>query len=329
MNRRSFLRHGLVVAAATFLPRQPDVRAALGPVRRMCYAMGTTITMQAWGLDDHDLHRAMTRASESFCRIDRLMSVFDSRSDVSLLNAAAGKREVRLHEEVLDVLEYAQGYALKSAGYFNILVEPLMRRWGFRNDGPSSKRPPSDKELYALLEAMHPRNLIVDRKNSKAALMSPLSKVDLGGIAVGFSVDRAMDLLKRAGIENAFINHSGDAAAMGKPPDDDEWKVRIPDPLTPDRVMAEFPLRNESVSTSGNYRSFVRLGDRRFGHILDPFVGRPAEKLLSLTIIAPSSLEADVLSTARFASGALDVLDRFWAVSIEDDGRTVVASRGI
>lgn len=329
MNRRSFLRHGMIAAGAILLPRKAGVGAERIPVERTCYAMGTTITIQAWGLDHQDLHRAITRAVESFYTMDRLMSVFDPRSDVSLLNAAAGKDEVKLHDDVLDVLSYAQNLTLNSGGYFNVLVEPLMRRWGFRNTGPAVKRPPSDKELYTLLEALHPKNLLVDRKNSRAALVSPLSSVDLGGIAVGFSVDRAMDLLRQEGVENAFINHSGDAAARGNSPDEEGWKVRIPDPVEPDRIMAEFVVRNESVSTSGNYRSFVPLDDRRFGHILDPLVGRPAEKLLSLTVVAPRSLDADALSTARFASGFLGGLQRFHAVSMGEDSRPVVSSHGI
>ncbi len=327
MNRRMFLASGAVAGLALVV--RGWSRRNRPMVERACYAMGTTITIQAHNDDPRKVHHAITRAFEEFHAIDRLMSVFNPRSEVSRLNAAAGRNMIPVDDRVLEVLEHAWNLHKESGGYFNVLVEPLMRRWGFREEGRTVRHPPSDRELESILQAVRIGNLMVDRKGGRAGLRSRQSRVDLGGIAVGYSVDRAVRVLREEGIENAFINHSGDAFALGSAPEADGWPVMIPDPLHPDEPLAQFFLKDEALSTSGNSRTFVELDGRPYGHVFDPFIGKPAGRFLSLTIAAPTSLEADAWSTGFFSAGRTEERFKFLAVSGTEDRRGGILSHGI
>ena len=147
------------------------------------------------------------------------------------------------------------------------------------------------------------RNVAFDAKRSVVNLTSASTKVDLGGIAVGFAIDRAITILKNYGIESALVNHSGDIYALGSPPDEDAWDVGIVDPLNPENVITSVRICNQALSTSGNYENFVEAEGKTIGHLLDPISGRTASKILSSTVIAPGAIEADALSTGFFVLG--------------------------
>lgn len=317
-SRRNFLKqtacfafNGLILNNVPLLSAQ--TRPAL--VERAFYTMGTIVKISAYGESVRNIHRAITKAQQEFQRLDSAMSVFISDSHVSLINKAAGKNEVPVDQSVIDILRSAKIFCEKTGGAFNICIEPMMRLWGFRNESKTITRLPSDRELYRTVETISINHLVINDGENTAGLSHEGSAIDLGGIAVGYAVDRAAMILKSEGIENFLINHSGDIMATGTPPDQNGWTISIPDPQNPSEIIKSFSIRNQAVSTSGNYESYVAFDDKRFGHILDPQTGYPSDRLLSFTAICSTAMEADAYSTGYFCNGNIPAEMAYIAVT--------------
>jgi thiamine biosynthesis lipoprotein len=214
------------------------------------------------------------------------------------VNAAAGKSEVDVESFVVEVVNRAMHYSMQTNGVFDCTIEPLMKLWGFR--GNTTMKIPSNKEIYAAMDAVGFKNTSV-RKNS-IGLLHRNSSIDLGGIAVGYTVDRMTAILKQEGIESALINHSGDIFAIGAPHGKNGWEISIPNPADRNETIETVRLSNQAISTSGSYEKFVEYEGERFGHIIDPSTGIPTRKYASISVIADTSLEADIFSTAWFCS---------------------------
>ncbi|MBL7994780.1 FAD:protein FMN transferase [bacterium] len=307
-SRRDFIKHTARLAfGGLILKAVPSFSANPNPflVQRAFYTMGTVVTVSAYGTSAKDLHNAITKAREEFQRIDALMSVYRPDSHVSRINRFAGKKDVHVDGSVMDVLISAKQFHKDTQGAFNICVEPMMRLWGFRDNARTLCRLPADRDVYRALEAVSIHHLVISEREKAAGLSNKDAAIDLGGIAVGYSVDRAAAILKSEGVENFLINHSGDIMAIGSPPDQNGWTIGIPDPQNPSEIMKSFSITNQAVSTSGNYESFVVCNDKNFGHILSPETGYPCDRLLSFTAVCSTAIEADAYSTAYFCNGKL------------------------
>jgi thiamine biosynthesis lipoprotein len=132
--------------------------------------------------------------------------------------------------------------------------------------------------------------------------------MNLGAIGKGYALDRAAEVLQDAGVED-FLLHGGRSSVLARGSNAAAelgaggWTVSLEDPLRPGRTLAEFTLRNAALGTSGTAAQFFRHGGRRYGHILDPRCGQPAEGMFSATVVAPTAAEADALSTAFYVLG--------------------------
>ncbi|MEX1139941.1 MAG: FAD:protein FMN transferase [Bacteroidota bacterium] len=265
---------------------------------RSFYTMGSVATVCAYGESTAHIDDAINKVIVEFGRLDALLSVFNSSSQISKLNSAAGSGPMRVSREVCDILELSKEFNGKTAGVFDVTVEPLMSLWGFR--GRERQSIPTDREISSALEAVGIHHLFVHPKEREVLLDHHGSSVDLGGVAVGYAVDRAVKILCASGIESAFINHAGDAYALGAPDEQPGWIAGIPHPEEPERMVHEVILADQAISTSANNERFVTLDDRRFGHLMDVQSGRPGALVASLTVMAPSAIQADALSTAAF-----------------------------
>lgn len=306
--RREFLvrsvRGGGALALLSAVPSWvlAQQRHSLAYRERAFYTMGSVATIRAYGESIAQIDHAVTRVITEFTRLDRLLSIYDPQSDLSRINGTAGQNAVRVHPEVLSLVQEIRRRTLETGGTFDMTVEPLMRLWGFR--GKERNEPPSDQEIRLALDAVGQHHIDIDEREGTIGLRHPAALLDSGGWGVGYAVDRAVEILKAEGIESAFVNHSGDAYALGVPPEEESeqgWGIAVPNPLSPERMMFTMKLRDKAVSTSGNYRNFLKEGNSRIGHILDPRTGHPAGKAISTTVISASALEADVLSTTLFA----------------------------
>ena len=143
----------------------------------------------------------------------------------------------------------------------------------------------------------------INRRSSTVALEHPKTRLDFSGIAVGYAIDGAVNILKAHGIVSALINHSGDIYALGAPLAEDSWTMGITDPMHSEEIITTVQIKNQALSTSGNYQNFLIEDGHIVGHILDPRTARPASTLLSSTVIADNAIEADALSTGSFVLG--------------------------
>lgn len=273
---------------------------ALPQVERAFFTMGTVVTISAYGQSRDQINHAITRVVHEFRRLDDLLSVFKPESEVSRINRKAGKDNTPVGNEVVTLLNQARQYNEITGGAFDVTVEPLMKLWGFRQNPFIRSSLPTDREIAQALDAVGMKNVEVDENGSSVGLLQERSKLDFGGIAVGYSVDSAVRILKEEGIDAAFINHSGDAFALGCPPGTDGWEVSIPNPLRPGELLYDLRLHDRAISTSGGYEKCVLIEGQNYGHIIHPVTGRPPDRMLSTSILAPSATAADALSTATF-----------------------------
>lgn len=264
--------------------------------------MGGIVTINAYCEDEVLCNRAIDAAFREMKQIDRLMSVFDERSQLSRVNQEAGNGEVTVDGRIIEVIESARRIHSITAGAFDVSIEPLMELYGFRDDS-TVHHLPSDKQIADALEGVGMENVTVNRQSSTIGLLHPTTRLDFGGIAVGYAIDCAVGILKSYGIESALVNHSGDVYALGAPPHEDGWEVGITDPKNTEDIITSAHIKDRALSTSGNYENLVEADGHTIGHILNPMTGKAGSTILSGTAIADTSIEADALSTGMLVLG--------------------------
>jgi thiamine biosynthesis lipoprotein len=242
-------------------------------------------------------------AHATFARVDSLMSNWMTTSEVARLNREAAAGATGVHPEVAVVLDESMRIWRESDGAFDITVEPLVRAWGFLGGKPHV---PSEEEARAAFALVGADQLEFDASAGTVAYRKEGVKIDLGGIAKGYAVDMAAEVLKEHGIRDALVDISGNMYALGSPPDADAWRLGIRDPRGRMSYFARLLITEEAVATSGKYEQFVAADGKEYGHILDPRTGRPAEGLISVTVVAPRAMAADAWGTALFVLGPDD-----------------------
>lgn len=308
MNRRRFLRGaGTIVlaapalrAAAAVIGTRNDGGAVL--VEKRIATMGSIASISVYAPDGQAGTAAIAAAVAEFRSVERSMSSHDPASPLNAINRAAGGDWTPSPGAVASAILSARAYHESTGGAFDPTVGPLLELYGFF-DGRESGPAPSDREIAARLEGVGFGNVGVDPAGPRVRLLHPRSRIDLGGIGVGIALDRAASALRAAGVAAALVNHAGDIAAIGAPPESDGWLVAVQDPFDPRGTVGEFTLRDRCVSTSGNYENFIETGRGRIGHILDPLTGRNPSKYASVSVFADSAVAADALSTGFYAGG--------------------------
>lgn len=264
-------------------------------------SMASLYAIDAWSPDAATLSVAVEAAFDEVDRIDRLMSHYRADSPVSLINRDAGRRPVAVAGELLKFLEAAVRYSRESGGAFDITVGPLMRAWGFfRGDG----RIPSALELAEARRHVGSSHLVLDRASGSVAFDVPGVEVDLGGIAKGYAVDRAVAVLKSRGVRAALVSAGGSTVyGMGAPPDRDAWAVDILDPLDARKVAMTVRLKDRALSVSGSSERFFERDGVRYSHIMDPRTGWPVRGMLTVAVLAPTGTAGDAFDNALFVLG--------------------------
>jgi thiamine biosynthesis lipoprotein len=262
-------------------------------LERAVFAMGTTVSVSAFGESREHIIDASSKAFGELYRLDRLLSVYRSESDIGRMNASSGRAEVHVHQDTREILSRAKRYHTLTAGAFDVTVEPLMERWGFRDD--SNERDSHDpSDITIGIDHVHVL------ANNTIRIDTIGVKVDLGGIAVGYTVDRMAEILRSEGVTAALINHGGDIYALGRPAETDGWNIIIPHPDDQTITVKELTIADRAISTSSNSQKQRRVGGRTVGHIVDPRTRENPHQYRSMSVLSETSCEADVLSTAMF-----------------------------
>ena len=290
------------------------------------FAMDTVMTFTVIHEDGDEI---IIDAEQEIRRLENLLSVTVESSDISKLNAAAGKEALDMQIETQVLLAKGKELGEKTGGAFDIAISPIVKAWGFTEE---EHHVPTQAELDALLPVTDPSDVILD--SGKAYLQKEGMAVDLGGIAKGYASDKVSELLKEKGVESAIVSLGGNVVGIGRKPDGEKWEVALANPLDANDYCGLISIEDKAVVTSGGYQRFFEENGRKYHHIIDPATGYPAESgLLSVTIISESGTEADVLSTALFVMGLEDALE-YWqknggfeAIFITEAGE-VIATEG-
>ncbi|MDI6758945.1 MAG: FAD:protein FMN transferase [Candidatus Omnitrophota bacterium] len=231
-------------------------------------------------------------------RIENLLSKYKADSEISKLNEFGA---LKVSPETFYVIEKAKEFSLASAGAFDVTVGPLLDLWGFRDKNYTV---PKEEDIKLALSKVGSDKIILNKKNNVVEFKVTGMKIDLGAIAAGFAVDCAIDKLKKAQIKSCLINAGGDIYCLGEK-EGRPWKVAIQNPFKSRQFNRKtLLLKNQAVTTSGNYEQFFLKNKKRYSHIFNPKTGEPSSSgLASVSVIAPDCLTADALATSIFALG--------------------------
>jgi thiamine biosynthesis lipoprotein len=269
------------------------------PVRRSQPLLGTFVVITAYGPKSDATVQAVSAAFDEISRIDALMSLHRTDSELSRLNSGAAREALTASEELFFVISNAVEIARQTDGAFDPTVAPLTRLWGFLW---KKQRLPSSSELAAVLPRVDYKLIELDAAHHTVRFKTNGVEIDLNAIAKGFAVDCAIGKLRSAGITNAMVRAGGDLRVIGTPPGESTWKIQIEDPTkTGHRRTLE--LRDAAFSTSGSYENYLVTEGKRYSHILNPHTGRPVEGVASCSVVAPSCMESDAWATALFVLG--------------------------
>ena len=259
--------------------------------------MGTRVAVQLWSEDPALAQRAIDAVIAEMHRTDELMSTYKPGSQLSQVNAHAYERQVQVDADIIDVVEKALGYSRLSDGVFDVTYASVGYLFDYRKHVH-----PTDAQIAAALPAVDYRQVVVDHDARTIRFLKPGMRIDLGGIAKGWAVDRGIDILRELGIEHAMVNAGGDTRLLGdrrgKP-----WIVGIRDPRNEGKVVTRIPLQDEALSTSGDYERYFEEDGVRYHHILEPGTGRSPKAVRSVTVIGPTATHTDGLTKPVFILG--------------------------
>ena len=289
--------------------------------------MDTFCEISCYGDNKDTTVSAIDAAFKEMERIEKVFSKFNENSEVSKINALAGLEKVALSEEVFKLTERSVYYSSISNGAFDITVAPLMEVWGFVR---RHKSMPDKETIENALKDVGYKNIELDPKKLSIKFLNKGTKIDFGGIAKGYAVDRAKDILAAHGIKNGLINLGGNMFALGSAPAKKKWKIGVEDPRNKGKLLHSFELTDMAISTSGNYERFFEIEGKRYSHIINPITGEPCQGIISVTVMADSAEEADALSTAIFVMGEEKGLNLAKSIKgikvlmLKEDGRLIL-----
>ena len=270
----------------------------------------TFVEVKAYG--DNQTAAMLDLVFNEMERVNALLNNYDPASDISLINASAGKGPVVIHSETFDALSVAVHYADISKGAFDFTVAPLIELWGFSRDQPGLSGPePEDLMIAQTRRLVDYRALGLKRDSSgtHAWLDRTGMRIDVGAFAKGFVADAAINFMRVRNVTHALVAAGGTICALGSKPDGQPWQIGIRHPRNDSTFLTVIPLQNQSVSTSGDYEKFYVKGGKRRTHIVDPRTGMPVSTVQSVTVIATNGSASDALSTALFVLGPKSGLD--------------------
>ncbi|NWF56932.1 MAG: FAD:protein FMN transferase [Syntrophaceae bacterium] len=282
----------LLVLPSLLLAQDPRL------LRQSRILMGTSVEITVSQVDPKRAEASMEAAFQEVERLNRLMSHYRPDSEVSQITQNAGKKKVRVSPETLEVIERALYFSRLSEGAFDITIGPVFRLWNFREG-----KVPGEPVLKENLARVDYRKIKIDRASSAVGLEDPRMELDLGAIAKGYAVDRACEVLKGRGIGNFLVNAGGDLKVGGEKGKGFPWTIGIQHPRLPSQFISKLRPKDSAVATSGDYEKFFLKDGERYHHILVPSTGMPSRESQSVTILAPSAMDADALATAVFVLG--------------------------
>ncbi|MFP4409799.1 MAG: FAD:protein FMN transferase [Spirochaetaceae bacterium] len=285
------------------------------PVSRTEYALGTYISVRVYGeAEDELLNELFDRVKE----IEAKMSVSEDdyeTTELLELNRRAGREPYTVSSDTYEVLEAAREYSELTDGAFDLSIGPLVNLW---NVGSEDAAVPEEQAIAEAVSRVDYSDVSFEADNT-VYLEEPGMAVDVGAIAKGYAADQAARILLDAGVEHALLDFGGNIVTIGNKPDGSEWRIGIQHPEeSRNHYLGILEGANETVVTSGPYERYFVEDGVRYHHILDRKTGYPARNgLLSSTIVAEESIQADAISTATFVLGMEEARELVRSLEVE------------
>lgn len=294
---------------------------------RDIFAMDTYMTLTAYG---KNAKKALDAAVDEINNIEQLVSTGIDSSEVSQINKN-GKGSVS--ETTGYLIKRSKEIYDSTNGVFDITIYPIMQAWGFPTENYCV---PGKKELKKLRGLMGADHVLYDEKKQEVTLNKEGMKIDLGGIAKGYTSSKVMDIFKENGISSAVISLGGNVQTLNGKPDGSDWRVAVENPADTGSYIGVLSIKDKAVITSGGYERYFKQDGKTYHHIIDPATGYPANNgLTSVTIVSDDGTLADGLSTSLFIMGPekaqkywKEHSDEFDTILVKDDG-SILVSEGI
>ena len=286
------------------------------------FAMDTYMTVTAYG---DQAQEAVNEAGAEIERLDNMLSTGNEESEIAKLNQS---RSATLSEDAGYLVERALELNEETGGAFDIAIYPIMEAWGFPTQ---NYQVPTEDTLQSLLKLCDVSGITYDKDNRNISFNQEGMKIDLGGIAKGYTSSRIMEIYKENNISSGLVNLGGNVQALGTKTDGSKWRVAVQSPDDSDDYLGVLSIEDKAVITSGGYERYFEQDGKTYHHIIDPQTGYPAENgLTSVTIVSEDGTLADGLSSL-FIMGK-DKAIEFWrahsnefdAIILTDDGKIYV-----
>jgi len=269
--------------------------------------MGTFARVVAVAKDPDTAQKCIQAGMAEIRRVDDLMSDFKSDSEIGRANTEAAEHPVQVGEWTFEVLRRSAEFSKLTDGAFDVTVGPLVD--SFRTAKKTGAAPTQEQIAQARTKVGFEK-LELDEQNKTVRFTVQGMRLDLGAIAKGYAVDKAIEAAKHCGAAGAMVDLGGNIRCFGSPPKGrDHWLIGVQDPnsvvegVGGGGLLLTLKLTDASIATSGDYQQFALIAGKRYSHILDPHTGWSAEGLSSVTIITDNATDADALSTAVSVMG--------------------------
>jgi len=270
--------------------------------------MGTFAHIISVAMDSDTAGNCVEAAFAQIQKVDELMSDYASDSQICQVNRDGFKRAVKVSKPTYEVLQKACQFSELTNGAFDITVGPLVDLWHSAEDANSV---PADAQLAGACSKVGYEKLILDANDMSVRFAVDGMRIDLGGIAKGYAVDKAVEVMQKNGAVGGMVEIGGDVRCFGAPPrGKNKWLVGLQDAgatkVNPEtgKLLLVLELANAAVATSGDYRRFVVIEGKTYSHIIDARTGRSSDELTSVTVISRNAIDADALATAVSVMGA-------------------------
>jgi FAD:protein FMN transferase len=290
----------------------------VGDVRAM---MGTEVRVLLWDDDPAEAERLIEEVFDETARIDELMSTYIENSRISDINRRAADEPVVAGDELFTLIRRSLDISVLTLGAFDITYDSVGQHYDFhKHQRPSDATVAEERQFidYHLVQ--------LDQAAGTVRFLRKGVRINLGGIAKGYVVERGVDILRAQGVEHAIVTAGGDSRLLGDRRGQ-PWLVGIRDPRKEGKVAISLPLQDEAISTSGDYERFFEENGVRYHHIIQPKTGMPATGVHSATVIGPDAVLTDALSTSVFVMGVdkglrlIATLPDYESIVIDADGK--------
>ena len=283
--------------------------------------MGTEISVLLWHDDTEVGEQLVEQVFDEAERIDKLMSTYIEDSRISEINRLAAREPVIAGDELFLIIRRSLDISVLTLGAFDITYESVGQHYDFHN-----RQRPNDATVAAERQLIDFRFVELDPGMTTVRFREDGVRINLGGIAKGYVVERGVDILRLSGVQHAIVTAGGDSRLLGDRRGQ-PWMVGIRDPRKDGEVAISVPLEDEAISTSGDYERYFMEGDVRYHHIIQPSTGAPASGVHSATVFGPDAVITDALSTSVFVMGVdqglrlIATLPDYESIVIDDAGR--------